>query len=88
MIYFGDLSRCLSGVYRRLESGGHYLFAVEAMDDQGWEQTSTNRFRHSQAYLRTEAAHAGLEVLEMDTCTLRTESSVPVAGFVVALRKT
>ncbi len=87
MIYLGDLSRCFSGVSRRLEPGGHYLFAAESLDGEGWEQTPNNRFRHSEAYLRSEAASAGLELMDIERCTLRTESGVPVGGFVVALRK-
>jgi predicted TPR repeat methyltransferase len=87
MIYLGDLSRCFSGVFRRLEPGGHYLFAVESLDGEGWEQTPENRFRHSESYLRSEAARAGLDVIAVDPCTLRNEHNVPVGGLVVALRK-
>ena len=48
MIYLGDLSRCFAGVSRRLDTGGHYLFAAESMSGEGWEQTPSNRFRHSE----------------------------------------
>lgn len=88
MIYLGDLSRCFAGVERRLDADGHYLFAAESMPGEGWQQTPGNRFRHSESYLRAEAARAGLEFVDIEPCTLRTESSVPVGGFVVALRKT
>src|SRR6185437_10153167 len=81
MIYLGDLSRCFAGVARRLDAGGNYLFAAESMAGEGWEQTPNNRFRHSEAYLRSEAARAGLEFVDIESCTLRTESSVPVGGF-------
>jgi predicted TPR repeat methyltransferase len=87
MIYLGDLSRCLSGVFGRLAPGGHYLFAVESRDGDGWEQTPENRFRHSERYLRSQAAREGLIVIAMDSCTLRNEHNVPVGGFVVALQK-
>jgi len=87
MIYLGDLSRCFTGVSRRLAAGGHYLFAAESLTGEGWEQTPNNRFRHSESYLRSEAARAGLEFVDIEPCTLRTESSVPVGGFVVALQK-
>ena len=87
MIYLGNLSRCFSGVSRRLDAGGHYVFAAESLLGEGWEQTPNNRFRHSESYLRSEATRAGLEFIELEPCTLRTESNVPVGGFVVALRK-
>ena len=87
MIYLGDLSACFAGVAKRLEPGGFYLFAVESSDGEGWQQTSMNRFRHSEAYLRSEAARAGLEFVELTQCTLRHESNWPVDGFAVALRK-
>lgn len=87
MIYIGDLSRCLSGVFRHLDPGGHYLFAVEALSGEGWEQTKENRFRHSAPYLRSAASEAGLEIVAVDDCILRNEHNAPVAGFVIALRK-
>lgn len=87
MIYLGDLSRTFAGVCRRLDPKGHYLFAVESLDGEGWEQTPQNRFRHSPGYLRSEADLAGLEVLAIDPCVLRNEHNVAVGGFAVALRK-
>jgi predicted TPR repeat methyltransferase len=87
MIYLGDLSRTFAGVSKRLDPNGHYLFAVESLDGEGWEQTPQNRFRHSQNYLRSEADLAGLEVIAIDPCVLRNEHDVAVGGFAVALRK-
>jgi predicted TPR repeat methyltransferase len=87
MIYIGDLATVFAGVARHLEQGGYYLFAVESMPGSGWEQSPMNRFRHSEAYLRAEAAKAGLEFADMIERPLRHEASQPVAGFAVALRK-
>jgi predicted TPR repeat methyltransferase len=87
MIYLGDLGPAFRGVASRLQGGGFYIFAVEAKAGEGWEQTPMNRFRHSEAYLREEAARAGLSLVEISSCILRTEASVPVEGFAVALRK-
>jgi predicted TPR repeat methyltransferase len=87
MIYLGDLANVFSGVARRLEQGGFYLFAVESMVGSGWEQSPMNRFRHSEAYLREEAARAGLEFVDMIERPLRQEALQPVGGFAVALRK-
>jgi len=87
MIYIGDLSAVFTGVLKRLDQGGFYLFAVEGMDQGGWEQTPMNRFRHSESYLREHAERTGLDFVELMECTLRRESSEPVKGFAVALRK-
>jgi predicted TPR repeat methyltransferase len=87
MIYFGELTAIFSGAARRLEPAGFYLFAVEAKHGEGWEHTAKNRFRHSEAYLRAEAARAGLAVAEMMECVLRHEGNEPVPGLAVALRK-
>jgi predicted TPR repeat methyltransferase len=87
MIYLGDLSPTFSGVARRLVPGGYYIFAVEAKEDEGWEQTRNNRFRHSLAYMREEAARAGLDFVDVMECSLRSEAKIPVAGYTVALRK-
>ena len=87
MVYFGDLAPTFAGIVERLEPGGFYLFAVESMAGEGWEQMPVNRFRHSETYLRAEAARAGLEFVDLMQCLLRREKSEPVAGFAVALQK-
>jgi predicted TPR repeat methyltransferase len=88
MPYLGDLEPTLKGVASRLVSGGHFLFACEAkMDGAGWEQTGANRFRHSEIYVREEAARSGLAFLARMDATLRYEKSEPVPGFSIALRK-
>jgi predicted TPR repeat methyltransferase len=87
MIYLGDLAAIFASVAQRLEPGGFYLFAVEGMPGEGWQQTPMNRFRHSQSYLRDEAARAGLAFIAMMECKLRHEAAEPVPGFAVALQK-
>ena len=87
LIYLGDLSLCFSGVWRRLDAGGWFLFTTEAADGDGWELPATSRFRHSQPYLRNEAARCAMEFVGIEDCTIRHEYGVPVAGFAVALRK-
>ena len=87
MIYIGDLAPTFTGVAKRLTPGGYYIFACEAKNGDGWEQHAANRFRHSETYLRDEAARAGLVFIDIMTCTLRSEATAPVPGFAVALRK-
>jgi predicted TPR repeat methyltransferase len=87
MVYLGDLAPTFRGVVNRLVAGGSYLFACEAKDGSGWEQTDVSRFRHSEAYLREEAARCGLRFFARTDCTLRYEREEPVAGVAVVLQK-
>ena len=87
LIYHGDLGPVLLGAARRLDPGGFCLLTVEKLAGEGWEQTPANRFRHSEAYLRSCAERSGFIVTEIVECTLRSESNAPVEGFAVALRK-
>src|SRR5262249_24960649 len=87
MIYLGDLKPTFTGVAKRLEHGGFYVFAVENKEGEGWEQTAAHRFRHSESYVRAIASEAGLDTVEVMPCVLRYESNIPVAGMTVALRK-
>ena len=87
MVYLGDLAPTFKGVFNRLNTGGFYLFAVESKEGAGWEQTAVSRFRHSEAYLKEEAAHSGLVHFARLDCTLRYEREEPVPGFAVALQK-
>jgi predicted TPR repeat methyltransferase len=86
MIYLGDLAPTFSGVANRLERNGFYVFAVESKEGEGWEQTPQNRFRHSEAYLRAEAANAGLAMVDLMPTVLRREADEPVPGLVAALK--
>ena len=85
IVYLGDLAATFSGVAKRLERGGAFLFTCEAKQGEGWDLTPANRFRHSESYLRTEAERAGLSWLDLVPCIPRTERGDPVAGFAVAL---
>jgi predicted TPR repeat methyltransferase len=87
MIYIGDLAPTFSGVAKRLEPEGFYIFAVESAAEGEWQQTAANRFRHGLAYLKAEAERAGLIFVDAMECTLRYEANTPVAGLAVALQK-
>jgi predicted TPR repeat methyltransferase len=87
LIYSGDLGPTLAGVARRLKPGGLFLFTLEKLSSGDWEQTSANRFRHGEAYIRDAASRAGFELLDLVECALRSESREPVAGFAVALKR-
>ena len=87
LIYSGDLLPTLAGVAQILKPQGLFLFTLEKLNSGDWEQTSVNRFRHGEAYIRTVGTGAGLELIDLVECALRSESRDPVAGFAVALKK-
>ncbi|HYM17478.1 MAG TPA: methyltransferase domain-containing protein, partial [Micropepsaceae bacterium] len=87
MIYLGDLAPTFRGVAHRLEPSGFYVFACEAKEGEGWEQTPANRFRHSERYLREEAARAGLPFVAIKPGVLRYEDGAAVEGFAMAVKK-
>lgn len=86
LVYLGDLTALFAGISRALSSGGHFLFTVETKDGDGFELGPKRRWRHSEAFLRSAADAAGLELGALVACVPRTEAGVPVAGLAVALR--
>jgi len=87
LVYLGDLGLTFTAVTRALKRGGLFLFTCEAKEGESWELTEANRFRHSESYLRAEAARAGLSWLDLMECTPRSERGKAVAGFAIALGK-
>jgi predicted TPR repeat methyltransferase len=88
LVYLGDLTPVLSGARKRLRQGGFFLFTVEKSEGESYKLGPKRRYRHSQTYIRQEAAMAGLEVMGLLECSPREEAKVPVAGFAVALQRT
>jgi predicted TPR repeat methyltransferase len=100
MSYLGDLSRVFAGVAARLVPEGFYLFAVESMPGDGWEQTPRKLFRHSDSYVRRAAAAARLvpvHVAELggdwargsrrEDATVLHDGRLPVTGLAIALQR-
>jgi predicted TPR repeat methyltransferase len=88
LVYLGDLSHVFAIASSRLKATGHFLFTVETKEGEGFELGPKRRFRHSENYLREEAARAGFEVMGLIGCSPRKESNRPVDGLAVALQKT
>jgi len=85
LVYLGDLAPALAGVARRLRPQGYFLFTTEAKDGVGFELGPKRRWRHSQAYIREQAAKAGLSIAGLVAASPRTEANRPVPGFAAAL---
>ncbi len=86
VVYLGDLGRVFAGAAARLKANGFFLFTTEAAAD-GFELGPKRRWRHSEAYLRTAAQAAGLDVAGLVAAAPRQEANVPVDGFAVALTR-
>ena len=87
LVYLGDLGPAFRGAGRGLRKGGFFLFTVEKGVGEGYEVGPKRRYRHSETYLRAEAATAGLEVMGVLDCSPRDEAKVPVEGLAVALER-
>jgi predicted TPR repeat methyltransferase len=86
LVYFGDLSTVFASVRARLKAGGFFLFTVEKGSGEGFELGPKRRYRHSESYLRREAARAGLEVMGLLEGSPRDDAELPVEGLAVALQ--
>jgi predicted TPR repeat methyltransferase len=87
LVYLGDLGAVFTGAARRLSAGGFFLFTVEKSERADFELGPKRRWRHSENYLRAEAATAGLDIAGLLACHPRSEAGAPVEGYAVALRK-
>jgi predicted TPR repeat methyltransferase len=87
LVYLGDLASVFAGAARRLAPGGFFLFTVEKKAGEGFELGPKRRWRHSEVYLRRQAARAGLEVSGFLECSPRSEAGKPVEGHAVALER-
>lgn len=87
LVYLGDLCLTFAGVAARLKPNGFFLFTVEKKDGDGFERSAKRRYRHSETYLRSQAARAGLEVMGVIACSPRDEAKRQVEGLAVALQR-
>lgn len=87
LVYLGDLAPTFLGAAARLKPDGFFLFTVERSEGEGFELGPKRRWRHSESYLRKQAAAVHLDVAGLMTCTPRNEAKAPVQGFAVALHR-
>ena len=85
LVYLGDLTQIFAAAAQSLRRGGFFLFTVERKDGDGFALGPKRRWRHSETYLRHEAAQAGFAVAGLVACASRAEAGQPVEGFAVAL---
>jgi predicted TPR repeat methyltransferase len=91
LCYFGTLETVLTATTESLRPGGRFIFTVErtppskAAERVTLEQTG--RYTHTESYVRSALATAGLSVTELTTVTLRMEYFKPVEGMLVTATK-
>ena len=85
LVYLGALTALFRSAAAGLASDGYFLFTTEAKSGDGYELGPKRRWRHSEAYIRDQAAAAGLEVAGLVAASPRAEANQPVPGFAVAL---
>lgn len=87
--YFGALDEAMMAACRAVRPGGHVLYTVEALDDDDRPHrlTTSGRYAHNLSHVSSTAAGAGLRVCSTVRVTLRTESGLPVIGWLVTLER-
>lgn len=88
LVYVGSLTPLLSAIALLLRRGDAIAFTVEALlsdEGEGWLLQRSGRFAHGEAYLRTVAGRAGLEVLALDRVEPRQERGRAIDGLLAVL---
>ncbi|WP_280152188.1 tetratricopeptide repeat protein [Piscinibacter sp. XHJ-5] len=84
-IYIGDLDAVFAGVHRVMDAGV-FCFSVEALDDgRDFALRSSQRYAHSEGYLRALAKRHGFDVAQVLQRTLREDQREPITGLLVYL---
>ena len=85
LVYLGDLEPVFERVRRNLHDHGFFLFTVERNPDAGFALGPKRRWRHSETYLREQAAKSGFDIAGFMAEVPRHEANQPVEGFAIAL---
>ena len=88
LIYVGDLAPTFAAARTSLRAGGMFAFTVEAGTATRYQlNQTTHRYTHSTPYIRRLSAMYDFDEVVHDDIVVREEGGVPVAGFLVVLRK-
>lgn len=86
-IYVGELERVVVPCAAALAPGGLLAFSTEKLAQGDYVLQPMGRYAHSDAYVRTVAVNAGLELVEAREIAIRTEANRPVAAVLHLFRK-
>jgi predicted TPR repeat methyltransferase len=85
--YVGDLQPVFTGARRVLNEGGWFCFTVESTtEDTNYSLQTSQRYAHSERYLRALATQHGFEIVELATHAIRDDRTNPIEGLFVHLR--
>lgn len=87
LVYIGDLLPVFAAAAAALVPGGRFAATVERQAGQGFALGASRRYAHSEAYIRSVAAAAGLDLLLLEECSPRREKQAPVPGLLLVLGK-
>jgi predicted TPR repeat methyltransferase len=86
-IYVGDLDRSFAAISALLRDNGMLAFTVENDQGDGFTLRPSQRFAHSESYVRSMAGKYGFAVEYRKSARLRMEGTEWIAGSVYVLRK-
>jgi uncharacterized protein YecT (DUF1311 family) len=87
LVYFGDLTEVCAAAYTALRDDGWFAFSLEAASGEGFELSTSGRYRHARAYVENILRTAGFATVELHADSLRKEVGQPVASWVVLARR-
>jgi predicted TPR repeat methyltransferase len=87
VVYMGDLSAFFTAAQHVMAADAMFAFTVQSAVGEGFAIGPDLRYHHSEGYLRTTAAAAGLMIRLMRPCVTRIDAGKPVAGVVVVLER-
>lgn len=91
LCYFGKLEDVFSAAVGALKLDGYFIFTLEKTADATTPGKVTlapsGRYTHSEVYVETSIAEAGLSVIEISEVSLRMEYFKPVEGLLVVAQK-
>ena len=86
-IYVGALEPVFDGVARVIEPGGVFCFSVElAPDEQDFVLRPSQRYAHSQRYVRALALRHGFEIRSVLRHPIREDQRQPIPGLYLCLQ--
>ncbi len=86
-VYIGDLAPVFRAVHAALRPGGRFCFSVEAGDSADYVLRPSNRYAHTEDYLRRLAGETGFSVLATQALDARQENGAPIAAHAFLLCK-
>ena len=91
LCYFGKLEPVLAAAAGSLRPGGVFVFTLEktaaSKDAQKVTLEHTGRYTHTESYVQSAVAGAGLALVRITANTLRMEFFKPVEGMLVVAQK-